>query len=104
MASRERLDELIEEATVDAYGPAEQAVGWLTMIEEHVGFPFVTEVLGIDAEVVGVDLTEMDEILAVCRRGNHSQRILLSELPLPSSPPAGAERIEAYRVWSRGPR
>ena len=31
--SKERLSEMIEEATVDAYDESEQASGWYTMIE-----------------------------------------------------------------------
>ncbi|MGH8245803.1 MAG: hypothetical protein ACREUU_05155, partial [Gammaproteobacteria bacterium] len=46
------------------------------------------------------DLTERDEIVAVCRKGNHRQRIRLLDLPLPSPPPAGAEWIAAYRYWA----
>jgi hypothetical protein len=34
-----RLGEMIEQATVDAYGDAEQITGWLTMIEEKVRGP-----------------------------------------------------------------
>jgi len=40
-----RLAEIIEEATVDAYGESGQATGWLTMLEEHLELPFETEVL-----------------------------------------------------------
>ena len=33
--SRQRHDQLIEEATVDAYGGGEEHAGLLTMIEDH---------------------------------------------------------------------
>ena len=36
----ERLEELIEEATVDCYDEEEQHSGLLTMIEDDVVFPF----------------------------------------------------------------
>ena len=45
--SKARLDELIEEATVDAYGDSEQRGGFLTMLEENLALPFKTEVLGV---------------------------------------------------------
>jgi hypothetical protein len=95
---------LIEEAIVDAYGEAEQRVGFLTMLEEHLAVPFTTEILGTDARVDRVDLNDADEIVAVCRRGRHRQIIPILNLPLPLPPPAGWEWIEAYRLWARGGR
>lgn len=35
-----RLDEMIDEAIVDAYGELEQTVGFYTMLEEHLATPF----------------------------------------------------------------
>ena len=40
-----KLDEMIEEATLDAYGESEQVVGFLTMLEEHLKLPFKIKVL-----------------------------------------------------------
>jgi len=45
------LDQLIDDATVDAYDESEQAVGFFTMIAEHVAFPFTTQVLGQEVTV-----------------------------------------------------
>lgn len=95
------LDRLVDEATVDCYGESECATGFLTMIEENVEFPFETLVLGVPVTVERVDLTERDEIVAICRKGNQRQRILLGDLLLPSPPPPGAEWIAAYRRWAR---
>lgn len=36
--SKVRLAKMIEEATVDAYGEAEQATGWFTMLEQYLSF------------------------------------------------------------------
>ena len=38
--TKARLAEMIEEATVDAYGESEQVTGWFTMIDEHLAVPF----------------------------------------------------------------
>jgi hypothetical protein len=38
--SKARLDELVEEALVDAYGESEQAAGFYTMIENDLRLPF----------------------------------------------------------------
>jgi hypothetical protein len=100
--SKARLDELIEEAIVDAYNESEQAVGFYTMLEEHLATPFKTEVLGVEVTVARVDMTDDDQIVAVCTRGKARQRVPVLDLPLPDPPPEGWEWIEAYRRWARG--
>jgi hypothetical protein len=96
-----RLEALVAEATVDAYDESEQAVGFLTMIDEHLAIPFSTTILGVEVTVERVDVTESNEIVAVCRRDRSRQRIPILDLPLPTPAPAGAEWIEAYRYWRR---
>ena len=98
-ASDARLDELIEEATVDCYNEEEQITGLFTMIEEHLAVPFQTAMLGLTVTVAKVDLTVNDEIVAICCRDGHKQAIPILYLPLPALPPDGAEWIEAYRRW-----
>lgn len=44
-----RLDELIEEATVDRYNESEQLSGIFCMLEEHLETPFTTHLLGVEA-------------------------------------------------------
>jgi len=100
--SKAQLDRLIEEATVDAYDESEQRMGFFTMLEEHLGLPFDTRVLGAFVAVERIDLTRADEIVAICRCGRARQPILILDLPLPKPLPAGAEWIEAYRRWARG--
>lgn len=95
------LDDLIEEAITDAYNESEQAVGFFTMIEEHLTLPFVTKVLGQDVKVAIVDITQRDEIVAICARESETQAIPILDLPLPDPPPQGVEWIEAYRRWAR---
>src|SRR5215475_7133414 len=82
-----RLDELVEEALVDAYGESEQMTGFYTMMENDLRLPFETEILGVAVSVEGIDITENDQLVAVCRKGKAKQRISLSELPLPSPLP-----------------
>ena len=94
-----RLAEMIEEATVDAYGESEQATGWVTMFESHLELPFETRVLGVRVSVMGLALRESNQIVAVCKRGKATIPIGLADLPLPSPRPKGAEWIEAYRRW-----
>ncbi|HYN36354.1 MAG TPA: hypothetical protein VEV82_05195 [Actinomycetota bacterium] len=99
--SRQKLDAIVAEATVDSYNDDEQLTGLSTLIEEHLALPFSTEVLGVSVSVKRVELTD-DGIVALCVAGRHRQRIPILDLPLPARPPRGAEWIEAYRHWSRG--
>jgi hypothetical protein len=100
--SARRLDKMIEEATVDCYDESEQTSGFYTMIEDHLAVPFVTEVLGVEVSVVGIEMDENGSLKAVCERNRKRQLIGLIELELPKSPPSGAEWIAAYRHWLRG--
>jgi hypothetical protein len=101
---KRRLDDLVEQAIIDAYGESEQRVGLLTMLEEDLAVPFTTEMLGTAVRVERVDLNDADEIVAICRRGKQRQQIPILDLPLPQPPPPGWEWIAAYRHWARGGR
>jgi len=100
--SKAELAELIEQATVDAYNESEQTTGFYTMLEEHLAMPFETEVLGVSVTVERLDLTDDEQIVAVCARGKSRQRLPVLDLPLPRPLPDGAEWIEAYRLWRCG--
>jgi hypothetical protein len=93
---------MIDEATVDAYGDSEQVVGFLTMLEERLKLPFKTQILGMAVTVERLDLTDDEQIIAVCSRGKSQQPVPILDLPLPGPPPEGAEWIEAFRHWARG--
>jgi len=72
------------------------------MMENDLAMPFSTQVLGVEVTVEGIDMTDTDEIVAVCKRGGKRQQIAILDLPLPSPPPKGAEWIAAYRHWRKG--
>ena len=82
-----RLDAMIEEAIVDAYNEAEQAVGFHATIEQHLALPFETVVLGTIVTVRKIDVTASGNIVAVCYRGRARQAIPILELPLPHPVP-----------------
>ena len=100
--SAARLEELIEEAIVDAYGESEQTVGFYTMLEDNLSLPFETEMLGFKVTIEGIEMTDDEQVVAVCSREKKRQRIPILDLPLPSPLPKGAEWIEAFRRWARG--
>ena len=87
---------------MDAYGESEQTVGFYTMLEDSLAVPFQTEVLGVEVTVERVDMTDDEQIVAVCARGKSRQRVPILELPLPDPAPEGAEWIDAFRRWARG--
>jgi hypothetical protein len=64
-----KLDELIEEALVDAYGESEQTTGFYTLLDDNVAVPFQTEILGVPVAVEQIELTDDEQIVAVCARG-----------------------------------
>jgi hypothetical protein len=100
-SSTAKLDQLIEEATIDAYDESEQRSGFYTMLEDHLAMPFQTEVLGVKVTVERVELTDDEQIAAVCTRGVSRQRIPVLDLPIPDPPPRGSEWVDAFRRWAR---
>jgi hypothetical protein len=100
--SKAKLEALIEEAIVDAYGEEEQKVGLLTMLQEHLALPFSVSILGVEAIVEKVDMTRDGRVEAVCQRDGVRQRIEILDLPLPKPTHEGAEWIAAYSHWRRG--
>ncbi len=100
--SKARLDDLVEEALVDAYGESEQVTAFYTTMENDLRLPFETEILGMTVIVEGIDITDDGQLVAVCRKDKAKQQISLSELPLLSPLPKGAEWIVAYRYWRTG--
>jgi hypothetical protein len=101
--SRARLDELVEEALVDASGDSEQVTSFYAMMENDLRLPFETEILGAAASVESIDITGDGQLVAICRKGKTRQRISLMELPLPSPPPEGAEWIAATGTGEPAP-
>jgi hypothetical protein len=69
------------------------------MIEDNLGLPFQTSVLGVSVTVTKVDLTDNNQIVAICQRDGLRQAIPILDLPLPAPAPRGAGWIEAYRRW-----
>lgn len=100
--SKAKLEALVDEAIVDAYGEEEQKIGLLTMMQEHLALPFAVSLLGVEATVEKVTMTRDGRIVAVCQRDRVQQRIDVLDLPLPKPAPAGAEWIAAYSYWRRG--
>jgi hypothetical protein len=96
------LAALVEEAIVDAYGESEQRTAFYTLLDQHLETPFDTGILGVTVTVERIDMTDDEQIVAICRRSRSRQAIPILDLPLPNPRPGGAEWIEAYRSWAAG--
>jgi len=94
-----KFTKLIEEATTDAYNESERVSGFFSLIEDNLNVPFTTRVLGQVVTVTGIDITENDQIVAICKLGNIAQSISVLDLPMPTPLPKGGEWIAAYHRW-----
>ena len=87
--SKSELDEMIEEALVDAYGESEQITAFYTMIEENMTFPFDSVILGAKVHIEKVDLTDDERIVFVCHRQRERLLLDVRELRYSNPPPDG---------------
>jgi hypothetical protein len=95
-----RYEGLVWQATVDCHDEQEALGGWACVLDDHLELPFTTVVLGVEVEVTRVHESSPHRLVAICEREGERQAIGLSDLPLPSPLPAGAEWIEAWRRWA----
>jgi hypothetical protein len=72
------------------------------MFDDNLAVPFQTKMFGVEVLVQRVDMTEDDQIVAVCVRGKSRQRVPILDLPIPDPPTPGAEWIDAFRRWAQG--
>jgi hypothetical protein len=97
--NRARLDELIDEATVDCHGEEEEHTALLTMIEEQVLCPFRTKVIGETVEVTRFEWPKSGYgMLAVCRHKGREHRVDINSLEWIEPFPEGFEWIAAYQA------
>jgi hypothetical protein len=100
---RQRLRELVEEATVDCYGEDEQHSGLVNMILDEVECPFKAKVIGEEVEVTDFDCPEEGYgLYAVCRRKGKKYKVDVNTLEWVKPYPKGFEWIEAYLYWRQG--
>jgi len=99
----DRIDDLIEEIVVDAYGEHEQLESFLQVFEDGARFPFRGQVIGVDVEIISVDYDgdERRGLVALCRREGAVHRVALLDVtpgwPLPLRT---QQLLDAYRYWA----
>lgn len=77
-------------------------MGFLTLLEHRLKLPFKTGVLGTEVTVERLEVTEDEQIAAVCSRAKSRQCLPILDLTLPDPAPAGSKWIKAFRRWTRG--
>ncbi len=99
----ERLQELLDQATVDCYNEEEEFAGVLCTLEDNLGFPLHAEAMGEQVEVIGLDSRRSGlrkGILARVRRGGREYSIGLAELNFVDPDPGSAEWLAVHRYWA----
>lgn len=87
----------IDLALTDAYEDDEQAVAWLTCIEEMFGRFKQVKLLDEDVALVGFDLNRY-AVIAVCRKGKRNVRATLDSIEFPAL--TSVERLW-LRAWKK---
>jgi hypothetical protein len=92
----------IDLALTDASGTDEQAVAWLTCIEEMFRRFKHVKVMGSDVALVGFDLSNQT-VVAVCRQGKRKARVTLDSVEFPELTPVEARWLQAWKRFSANP-
>jgi hypothetical protein len=98
--AQDELDELIDEAIVDAYDEFEQRAGFYAMLEDNLGFPFPAKVAGENLAVTGLNIEDGERILAVCDNKGKSYRVDILDLEIDDQKIMGSQWLAAYRRWA----
>lgn len=61
-------------------------MGFFTLLEERLKSPFKTEVLGVEVTVARLDMTDDEQIVALCSPGKSQQPVPILDLTLPDPP------------------
>ena len=102
MIDENRLEELLEEATVDCYEEEEEFWGVWATLDNQLNFPLQARALGEPVDVIGLDDNRSSlrrGILATVRKGGQEYHMALSELAFVDPDPTSAEWLAMYRYW-----
>jgi hypothetical protein len=99
---KSRLDDLLEEATVDCYDEEEYFWGIFYTLGDRLAFPLEGKVLGERVTVVGLDGSRSGHrqgVMARVRRDDQEYTVALSTVEVLAPDPTSAEWLAAYRYW-----
>jgi hypothetical protein len=86
-------------AMTDAYGEDEQAVAWLTCVDEMFSRFKQVKLMGSDVMLIGFDLSD-HTVVAVCRQGKHHARVTLDSVEFPELTPIEQRWLQAWKQFS----
>lgn len=98
MIDSQKIEQLIDEATVDCFGPYEEVWGFQVALEDNLLFPFKAKVVGERVEVIGVDVKN-DHLVAVCKWKDKKYTVDILDLEYDPKQVDGSEWIAAYNQW-----
>jgi hypothetical protein len=99
---KKRLQELLEDATLDCYGEEEEFAGVLVTLDENLHFPLQGQLLGETVEVAGLSESRSSlrrGIIANVRKGERAFTASLADLTFVDPDPVSAEWLAMYRYW-----
>jgi hypothetical protein len=102
--SKTELEQLLEEAMVDAYGDEEQFASIVVTLDDNLPFPFDAKMIGETVEVIGIDEQRSDlgrGVIAIIRKNGKEYRVALSELEAPANF-KGLQWLEMYEYFIEG--
>jgi hypothetical protein len=105
VADIDRLEALLEKATVDCYSEEEAFWGIFYSLDEGLNFPLPASALGDAVQVLGLD----DErsglrrgVVARVRKAGREYPAAMEMLEFVDLDPASAEWLEVYQYWAEG--
>jgi hypothetical protein len=101
MINEARLQELLDEATIDCYGEEEEFAGLLLSLDEPITFPLMAELAGTKVEVLGLDEATSNPyrgIRARVRRNDKEYLASLADLEFDNPDETSAEWLALY-TW-----
>jgi hypothetical protein len=99
-----RLQELINEATVDCYGGEEEFWGMLAALEDELEFPLKASLIGERVELIGLDTNGSSSRRGIVARVQHNGKeysVSLADLQMGDADSHSVEWLAAYRHWFR---
>ncbi len=100
---KERLSNLLQDATADCHDGGEQFWGlFYTLAEQSLNFAFKVRAMGDVGDLVDLDGAGSGlrrGIVALVRKGDKEHPVALAQLELVDPDPVSAEWLAVYRYW-----
>ena len=99
MLVKDSIDEIIEDAIVDAYDFNEQLWGFYTVLDEELSFPVKIQVLGQDFKAVGIEYKCERLKWIVIGSNGKNYLIDITDTIIVDKNSYNRKIVQAYRKW-----